>query len=130
MKIRDLLITKETKGIFTSQINGYKIVDKGNLKDYINFTIPENASFTVINFNVNTKRLVVFLHVRGMSSEVIEVDYNDILDYTTINNTNLNTNIEAMVISDRVKYVLSKESIKTLLTYILVILISYLLGRL
>lgn len=126
---REILLTKETKGIFTSQVNGYKLIDKGNLKDYTSITIPENATFKVINFNVNTKRVMIFLHNKGMSSEIVEVDFKNILDYTTIDNTNVNTNVEAILISDRVKYYLSKESIKTILSYAFVILVSYFIGR-
>lgn len=126
---REIVLTTQTKGTFTSKVDGYKLVEKGTLKEYILVGIPENATFKVVNFNTANNRVLLFLHRRGMTSEVVEVGYKDILDNTLINNEMVNQSVDSLLISDRVKYILSKESIKTILIYVALTLSAFLAGR-
>lgn len=123
-----LLLTKETKGIFTNIINGYKLVEKDNLKTYELVTIPENSNFKIITFNVHTNRVQLFVHYNN-KSEVLEVDYKNIIDYCIIDNNEVNSNLDAVLISDRVKYKISKENIKQIITYIIISAVFFLLGK-
>ena len=72
---KEILITKDTKGMFTSQVDGYKVLEKDGLKKYITIAIPENTVFKVHNFNISTKRALLLLTAVGMIPEIAEVSY-------------------------------------------------------
>jgi hypothetical protein len=126
---KDVLITIQTKGTFNCGIDGYRLEDKDGLKVYEVISIPELSTFKVINFNTKNKRAVIFLQVEGFTSEVAEVSYASLIDHATLNNIDATKSVEAILISDRVKYRLSKESVRTVVTYIILAVLSFLIGR-
>jgi hypothetical protein len=129
IKKQNVIITKESRGTFLTDIDGYKLIEKDGLKEYVITKVPANSNYKVINFNTNTKRLFIFSNVKGRASEVLEVNYESILDNSIIDNSNVSSPIEGMIISDRVKYIFNKEAIKTFIIYLVAIICSYLLGR-
>ena len=124
-----MVITKETKGTFLTNIDGYKLVEKGGLREYVNIRIPANATFKVINFNTNTKRLYIFLHVKGMASEAVEIDYTNLLERVRVDNSGVTSPIEGIVVSDRLEYILNGEAIKTFMVYLVITVAGFLVGR-
>ena len=126
---KEVLITIQTKGTFNCGIDGYRLEDKDGLKVYEVISIPELSTFKVINFNTKTKRAVIFLQVEGFTSEVAEVSYTSLIDHAKLSNIDATKSVEAILISDRIKYKLSKESVRTAIIYIILALASFLVGR-
>jgi len=126
---KEVLITIQSKGVFNCGIDGYKLEDKDGLKVYEVISIPELSTFKIINFNTKTKRAVIFLQVEGFTSELVEVSYASLIDHATLNNIDVTKSVEAVLISDRVKYRFSKESVRTAITYVILAVLFFLVGR-
>jgi hypothetical protein len=126
INIKEQIISKDTKGIFNKISICYK-VDKLNEETIIN--IPETTSFKVVGFNLITKRIRVFLHIKGMNTEIVELDYETILNNTILENSNIFSTIDAILIRREEKNIIRKENIDRVVFYVIMCLVMFLLGR-
>ena len=129
VKNQKILITKETKGIFLKETEGYKVVEKDGTKEFVQIKIPVNSTYNVVNFNTVTKRVLIFLHAKGIATEVIEVDTDSLIDYSIINNENVVAPVSGILIVDRLEYRLNPEALKMILFYLVLVVGSFIVGK-
>ena len=129
---KEVLITTQSTGTLINDCIGYKVLEKVNSPQiqYSTIDIPANSTYKIIRFNVASKRAVVFLDVKNITTQMVELDYSTLLNNSVIENQNIFKNIECILINTTEKYVVSKEILIYSSILLLTFICSFLLGKL
>jgi hypothetical protein len=128
LKSVETLITKNTSGVVLKNTHGYKVVVKDGLTVYTPISILQDSSFKVINFNVYTKRVKVILNNKNISTDIVELDYDVLINDCTFDNDSTLLDVEAVLISYKEKDIIDPEKLKTIVIYLTFSLCMLLLG--
>lgn len=129
---KDVYLAKQCKGIVHSNCYGYKVInykEKG-LTEYTSIDILRGSTFKVINFNVGTKRVVVFLNKSEKDTNIIELDYNVLLNSCTIDSPNLFKPVDSLLVVYTEKAILTTDTLYKILSYVGVAIVMLIVGHL
>ncbi len=127
-KDREYAIVSKSKGTVVKTCYGFKVINKDinnkAIVGYEHIEIPINSTFTIIRFNVATKRVVIFLDIKEQSTFICELDYDMVRDNCAVDNANIFKDVECVYTVEREKLVLSKENIRDIILILLVFIIG------
>jgi len=128
---KDIVISAQATGVLINDCVGYKVVEKVNSPhiQYNTINIPSNSTYKVIRFNIATKRVVVFLDIKNMTTQMVELDYSVLLNNSILENQNIFKNVDCILVSSMEKYIISKETLIYFSILLLTFICSFLLGK-